>query len=93
MKAYLVIDASGSVDVFLGNGDELTPAALDSLGRRVRKLGGRLLARNVESASELAGYVMQLESEAREIEEREPTDEERRDWAAEDKHDFEKEGR
>jgi hypothetical protein len=66
MRAYIVIDAAGSTDVFIGNGDELTPAVIDSLERRVRGLGGKFLVRSIEQVSELTGYVESLEEEAKE---------------------------
>ena len=66
MKAYVLVDALGSVDVLLGNGDELTPAEVKDLRAWIQKLGGKLLERPVEPVAELEGYVVMMEEEARE---------------------------
>ncbi len=55
-------------DVFVGNGDELTPAAEKSLRDRAKKLGFSLIRRAVEPANALDAYLTELEDEERKAE-------------------------
>lgn len=68
MIAYLIQSSTGYVeDVFLGNGDELTPAQMKELSSRLRKLLRKLrlslIKRAVDSVKDLEQYVTDLETD------------------------------
>jgi hypothetical protein len=68
VKIYIVFDlhAVMSVETFVGNGDELSPAAVASLGTRLEKLGRKLVVRDADSVRDLETFVANEEADAEE---------------------------
>ena len=65
MRTYIIVNHYEKTveDVFLGNGDELTPAAFNDLRARLDKLGLHLFVRGTEPVSDLVEHVEALEHE------------------------------
>lgn len=64
VAVYIVQNGEGHPeDVFLSNDDECSPAQIDHLKRRLRRIGFSLVKRAAEPISELADWVDALERE------------------------------